>query len=65
MKSIFESTGFSWVKYSEYELRTTDEGQMYATPAKNSKLAPYDPMAGTEPMIVDAVNVGLLCLGQS
>jgi len=64
MKSIFESTGFSWVKYSEYDLVTADDGQQYVTPAKNSKLTPYDPMADVEPMTVDALNVGLLSLGR-
>jgi len=62
MNTIFDNTGFFWVRYSDYELKAADDGQRYVTPVLESKLTPYDPMANAETMIIDALNVGLLCL---
>jgi hypothetical protein len=62
MISIFDDTGFIWVRYDEYELKLAESGQRYITPAQNSKLTPYDPMKNAEEMVIDALNAGAVCI---
>ena len=48
MKNIFEHTSASWVKYSDYEWRTTEDGKEYLLPTKDAMPKPYDPMKDAE-----------------
>ena len=65
MNSIFDNTGFIWVKYDKYELKTAENGIKYITPAPDSKLTPYDPMKYADEMIIDALNTGAVCIKRS
>ena len=62
MKNLFQRTSSHWVRYSEYELKESKDGKRYVTPAPKAKPAVYDPLKDAEGMVVDALNVGLLCM---
>jgi hypothetical protein len=48
------------VKYSEYDLKSADDGTLYVTPMPKAKPDIYDPLKSAEKIVVDALNVGLL-----
>lgn len=60
MKNIFESTASSWVKYSEYEYRESDNGVLYIMPSEKAKPIIYNPFENIEEMLIDALNVNML-----
>ena len=62
VNSIFGRSTTRWIRYSDYEYKQTDDGQIYLTPAPKSVSAVYDPLENPEDMIVNAINIGLLCL---
>ena len=39
MKNIFENTKSIWVKYSDYEIKKSDNGVDYITPTSNGSVA--------------------------
>ena len=65
MNNLFQKTSSHWVKYSEYELKKADSEVLYITPAPKAKPSIYDPLKNAEAMVVDALNVGLLCMSRS
>ncbi|MDR2569941.1 MAG: hypothetical protein LBD23_06550 [Oscillospiraceae bacterium] len=65
MKSLFQKTSSGWVKYSKYELKESGDGQLYITPSPKSKPTIYDPLENPDVMVIDALNVGLLCMNRS
>jgi len=53
------------VRYSEYVLKEAADGQRYVTPTPKAKPAVYDPLKDAETLVVDALNVGMLCMNRS
>ena len=62
MDIIFKRTNAYWVRYSKYEYRQGEDGNLYLMPAPAAKPAVYDPMKDPEPLVVDALNVGRLAM---
>jgi hypothetical protein len=65
MNNLFQKTSSHLVKYSEYELKKAEDGKEYITPAAKSKPSVYDPLKDADEMVVDALNVGLLLMGNA
>ena len=64
MINLFQKTSSNWVRYESYELNTADDGLRYVTPAPDSKPVIYDPLENSEDMVIDALNVGTLCMSR-
>lgn len=64
MRNLFERTSSHWVRYSEYEWRAADDGTLYLTPAKNAKPEIYDPLKDAQLLVLDALNIGRLCMSK-
>lgn len=62
MNNIFQKTSAYWAKYSEYEYRRGEDGNLYIMPAPTAKPSVYDPLISAEAMVVDALNVGRLAM---
>ena len=60
MKNIFEHTSASWVKYSDYEWRTTEDGKEYLLPTKDAMPKPYDPIKDADNLVLAAADIGLM-----
>lgn len=60
MKNIFEHSSASWVRYSDYEWRTTDEGKAYLLPMADAKPQPYNPMKDADSLVLTAADIGLM-----
>lgn len=65
MKNLFEHASSYWVRYDGYECRRTADGQEYVLPAPDARPQPYDPMRDAEKLVVDALNVGMLCMNEA
>ena len=61
MGNLFEHTSASWVKYSQYEWRTGQDHNLYLIPTGNADPKPYDPLKDAEPLVLDAMDIALLC----
>lgn len=64
MRNLFERTSSHWVRYSEYEWRTAKDGTLYLVPAKNAQPGIYDPLKDAQQIVLDALNIGRLCMGK-
>lgn len=64
MKNIFENSRSCWVRYDRYELKTASNGERYITPGKNAKPSVYNPLKEAPGIVLDALNVGMLMMGQ-
>ncbi len=64
MNSLFERTSSYWVRYEEYEWKTAADGKLYLTPAKDAKPSVFDPLKEAEALVVDALNIGRLCISR-
>lgn len=62
MKTPFEHSSSYWVRYDRYECRRAADGHEYVISATDAQPRPYDPMRDAEQLVVDALNVGMLCL---
>ena len=62
MNNIFQKTSAFWARYSEYEYRRGEDGQLYITPTQSAKPSVYDPLVNAKAMAVDALNVGRLSM---
>ena len=62
MNNLFQRTSSHWVRYDEYEYRQAEDGALYITPAPKAKPDVYDPVKDAEPMVLDMLNVGMLCM---
>lgn len=60
MKNFLEHTSASWVRYSDYEWRTTEDGKEYLLPTKDAKPQPYDPMKVAEELVLAAADIGMM-----
>ena len=63
MRNFFEHSKSNWVKYSEYELKEKD-GVLYIKPTDDAMPNIYNIMKNKEDIVVDALNVGLLCMSK-
>ena len=61
MRNFFEHSKSNWVKYSEYELKEKD-GILYIKPTDDAMPNIYNIMENKEDIVVDSLNVGLLCM---
>ena len=63
MINFFEHSKSNWVKYSEYELKEKD-GILYIKPTDDATPNIYNIIEKKEDIVVDALNVGLLCMSK-
>lgn len=64
INELFKMTRSTWVRYSEYVWKETPEGRMYLTAADDAMPKFTDPMKDFEHIVVDAVNIGRMCMGE-
>ena len=64
MENIFEGATSHWVRYSHYQLKRADNGNLYVTPAPYGKPEIYDAMKDSKQMVLDALNVGMRCMNR-
>ncbi|NLS84703.1 MAG: hypothetical protein GXZ14_03710 [Ruminococcaceae bacterium] len=64
MTDIFRNTSSHWVRYSQYEFRSTDDGVEYIFPVAGAMPDIYDPLKDTKEMVLEMVNVGILCMNK-
>lgn len=62
MNRLFEHSKALWVKYSDYVINETADGVKYLQAAPNAVPQPYDPIDDFENIVIEAVNVGRLCM---
>ena len=60
MKKLFKHASSSWVRYSKYEWKKDKNNKYYITPARNAMPKIYDPLKDYKPMVLDALNIGLM-----
>jgi hypothetical protein len=65
MTNLFEHASSCWVRYSQYECRKAVDGYEYVVPAKDAKPGVYDPLKDSQNLVVDALNVGMLCMNKA
>ena len=65
MKNLFQNASSHWVRYSEYEFKQGGNGKLYVTPTAKAAPQVYDPLKNAETMVLDALNVGLLCMNRA
>lgn len=53
------------MKYSKYEYKKSVDGALYLLPAPKAKPLVYDPLKDAKAMIVDMLNVGMLCMNRA
>jgi hypothetical protein len=53
------------VRYDKYEYRKAEDGTLYLTPAPKAKPAVYDPLKDAEALVLDMLNVGMLCMNRA
>ncbi len=62
MNNLFDKTSSQWVRYDKYEYKKDGDGVLYITPAPKAKPAIYDPLKDAETLVLDMLNVGMLCM---
>ena len=62
MKRFFEKSKSFWVRYNEYVIVEDADGIRYLKAAPEAMPDPYDPTDVFEDMVVDALNVGCVCM---
>lgn len=58
MKKLFKEFGSSWVRFSEYEWRSTADGTMFLKPTETAQPSIYNPMDNYEQIVLDAITIG-------
>lgn len=58
MQNLFQKVSSPWVRYSRYECKEANDGNLYITPVADAKPKVYDPLKNAEQMVLDALNVG-------
>ena len=56
--NLFERTSSNWVRYSEYEWKTAEDGTLFLTPTKTAQPSIYDPLSEYQRIVLDAINIG-------
>lgn len=65
MNNLFQKTSSHWVRYDQYEYRQGEDGTLYVMPAPKAKPAVYDPLKDAEALVLDMLNVGMLCMNRA
>lgn len=65
MNNLFQGTKSYWVRYGEYECKQAADGELYVVPAADAKPKVYDSMENAERMVLEALNVGMLCMNRA
>ena len=60
MKNLFKHASSSWVRYNKYEWKKDKNNKYYITPAPDAMPQIYDPLKDYKPMVLDALNIGLM-----
>lgn len=62
VKELFKHSNADWIKHSDYEYRSTPEGELYLTPTENASVGMVNPLQSADSLITDALNIGKLCI---
>jgi len=65
MDTLFKKTNAYWARYSEYEYRRGEDGNLYIMPAPTAKPSVYDPIKEPESLVLNALNIGRLGMKQN
>ena len=58
MINLFERTSSNWVRYTEYEWKEAENGNLYLTPTKTAQPGIYDPLSEYQKIVLDTINIG-------
>ena len=61
LQNWFKGASSDWAAFGEYIIIKSG-GKKYVTPAMNAKVTAYDPLAIADEIVVDALNIGVLCM---
>jgi len=64
MNMKIEQRLICWPRYSKYEIVPAQNGKRYIRPTKDAHPCAFHHVKGKEAMVIDAINVGMLVLGQ-
>ena len=64
MRNPFEKAKTWWVRYSDYQWRTTKDGVLYIQPAPGATFTLYNAMEVMEQLVLDALNTGRKLMGK-
>ena len=64
LKNWFDSQSADWARFDEYIIIKSG-GKKYVTPGMSAKPAAYDPIAVADEIIVDALNIGIMCINDN
>ena len=64
MRNPFEKAKTWWVRYSDYQWRTTKDGVLYIQPAPGATFTLYNAMEVIEQLVLDALNAGRKLMGK-
>ena len=64
LKHWFESQNADWARFDEYIIIKSG-GKKYVTPGMSAKPAAYDPLAVADEIVVDALNIGIMCINDN
>lgn len=65
MRNPFEKAKTWWVRYSDYQWRTAEDGTLYIQPAPGASFTLYDAMENIEQLVLDALNAGRQLMGKA
>lgn len=57
MKHLFERTSSNWMRYSEYEGKSAEDGTLYLTPTKTAQPSINDPLAEYQQIVLEVINI--------
>jgi len=61
---LFPQTSAYWARYSEYEYRE-HRGELFLLPVAGAKPSVYDVIKEADHLVVDALNIGMMCMQQN
>ena len=64
MRNPFEKAKTWWVRYNDYQWRTTKDGVLYIQPAPGATFTLYNAMEVMEQLVLDALNAGRKLMGK-
>lgn len=62
LKTLFGRASARWIRYGGYIYKKAENGELYLMPTSKCASGVYNPLENAEAMVVDALNVGLLCM---
>ena len=60
MKNLFKHASSNWVRYDRYEWKKDKNNKYYIIPAPDATPQIFDPLKDYKPMVLDALNIGLM-----